>query len=72
MSTPLTRLSFTNILVGICNADATLICMTCDSDPYCRTCWMEGHGDGPEKEKGHRVKEFVRKKDLVELGGEGV
>jgi len=33
---------------------------------------MEGHGDGPEKEKGHRVKEFVRKKDLVELGGEGV
>jgi hypothetical protein len=63
---------YLNVVVGICNADATLICVTCDSDPYCRTCWMEGHGDGPEKEKGHRVKEFVRKRDLVELGGEGV
>ncbi|KAF2468210.1 uncharacterized protein BDR25DRAFT_184203, partial [Lindgomyces ingoldianus] len=27
----------------ICNDDATLKCVGCDGDLYCRDCWMEGH-----------------------------
>lgn len=42
---------------GICNKDATLICLGCDGDAYCRECWNDGHGDGGEK--GHRVKKLV-------------
>ncbi|CEH15640.1 Membrane trafficking and cell signaling protein HRS, contains VHS and FYVE domains [Ceraceosorus bombacis] len=28
----------------ICNEDASLQCVGCDSDPYCSQCWAEGHG----------------------------
>lgn len=46
----------------ICNADATLRCIGCDGDLYCRDCWMEGHqGDGAGwEERRHRALEYVR------------
>ncbi|KAF1986152.1 hypothetical protein K402DRAFT_394007 [Aulographum hederae CBS 113979] len=45
----------------ICTAPATLKCLGCDGDLYCRRCWMEGHrGEGAGlEERGHRGVEFV-------------
>ncbi|EIW68595.1 hypothetical protein TREMEDRAFT_63063 [Tremella mesenterica DSM 1558] len=42
----------------ICNADATLICSGCEDDPYCSTCWREGHKQG-SGEEGHRARKLV-------------
>lgn len=58
--------SFTGI--GICNEDATLVCLSCDSDLYCQACWREGHGDEPGKEKGHRAKRFVHRSEGLAVG----
>ncbi|KAK4989170.1 hypothetical protein LTR66_007127 [Elasticomyces elasticus] len=47
----------------ICNDDATVKCLGCDGDLYCRACWREGHtgkGVGFE-ERTHKAKEFRRK-----------
>ncbi|KAF1969001.1 hypothetical protein BU23DRAFT_408489, partial [Bimuria novae-zelandiae CBS 107.79] len=46
----------------ICSDDATLRCLGCDGDLYCRKCWMEGHrGEGVgREERGHRAVEFVK------------
>ncbi|WWC87336.1 uncharacterized protein L201_002225 [Kwoniella dendrophila CBS 6074] len=49
----------------ICNKDATLICLGCDSDIYCDECWRDGHGNGDGQERGHRAKRFVYKKQLI-------
>ncbi|KAF2013294.1 hypothetical protein BU24DRAFT_234405 [Aaosphaeria arxii CBS 175.79] len=54
----------------ICNDDATLKCLGCDGDLYCRNCWMEGHrseGAGYE-ERRHRA--VVYSKDGEGGGGE--
>lgn len=40
----------------ICYADATVKCLGCDGELYCRGCWREGHV-GPDagfEERGHR------------------
>lgn len=46
----------------ICNDDATLKCLGCEGDLYCRGCWMEGHrGEGAGyEERKHRAVEFVK------------
>lgn len=46
----------------ICSDDATLRCLGCDDDLYCRKCWMEGHrGEGAGfDERRHRAVEFVK------------
>lgn len=47
----------------ICNDDATLQCIGCDGDLYCRNCWMEGHkgDDAGYEERMHRAMEFGRR-----------
>ncbi|KAI5366670.1 putative ANCHR, B-box-type 1 zinc finger domain-containing protein [Septoria linicola] len=45
----------------ICNEDGELRCLGCDGDLYCQSCWADGHGEGPGKEKGHRAVQFSRK-----------
>ncbi|KAJ4345779.1 uncharacterized protein N0V89_011914 [Didymosphaeria variabile] len=46
----------------ICSDDATLRCLGCDGDLYCRNCWMEGHrGESAGfEERRHRAVEFVK------------
>lgn len=39
----------------ICNEDGTLRCLGCDGDLYCQECWVEGHGTGPDQERGHKA-----------------
>ncbi|KAI9811360.1 MAG: hypothetical protein M1827_005520 [Pycnora praestabilis] len=46
----------------ICNDDATVRCLGCDGDLYCRGCWRDGHV-GKEvgwEVRGHRWVEFKR------------
>ena len=58
----------------ICQDDATLKCLGCDGDLYCRNCWMEGHkGESAGfEERRHRAVEFVKggdkKKQLAAAG----
>ena len=58
----------------ICNDDATLKCLGCEGDLYCRNCWMEGHrGESAGlEERRHRAVEFVKggdkKKQLIGAG----
>ncbi|KAJ4352836.1 hypothetical protein N0V95_003883 [Ascochyta clinopodiicola] len=58
----------------ICQDDATLKCLGCEGDLYCRNCWMEGHrGESAGlEERRHRAVEFVkggdRKKRLAAAG----
>lgn len=58
----------------ICQDDATLKCLGCDGDLYCRNCWMEGHkGESAGfEERRHRAVEFVKggdkKKRLAAAG----
>lgn len=58
----------------ICQDDATLKCLGCDGDLYCRNCWMEGHkGESAGlEERRHRAVEFVKggdkKKKLAAAG----
>ncbi|KAF3046512.1 hypothetical protein E8E12_010404 [Didymella heteroderae] len=58
----------------ICQDDATLRCLGCDGDLYCRNCWMEGHkGESAGfEERRHRAVEFVKggdkKKRLAAAG----
>ena len=58
----------------ICQDDATLKCLGCDGDLYCRNCWMEGHkGESAGfEERTHRAVEFVKggdkKKKLAAAG----
>ncbi|ERF74477.1 hypothetical protein EPUS_03915 [Endocarpon pusillum Z07020] len=44
----------------ICLDDATLQCIGCDGDLYCRDCWMEGHrgGSAGVEERRHRALEY--------------
>ncbi|KZM22194.1 uncharacterized protein EKO05_0002114 [Ascochyta rabiei] len=46
----------------ICQDDATLKCLGCEGDLYCRNCWMEGHrGESAGlEERRHRAVEFVK------------
>jgi hypothetical protein len=47
----------------ICNEDATVRCLGCDGDLYCKTCWKEGH-IGPEagyEEKKHKWTKYEYK-----------
>ena len=46
----------------ICQDDATIKCLGCDGDLYCRNCWMEGHkGESAGfEERTHRAVEFVK------------
>lgn len=46
----------------ICTDDATLRCLGCDGDLYCRNCWMEGHrGESAGmEERRHKAVEFVK------------
>lgn len=58
----------------ICQDDASLKCIGCDGDLYCRNCWMEGHkGESAGfEERSHRAVEFVKggdkKKRLAAAG----
>ncbi|KAK8236316.1 hypothetical protein IWZ00DRAFT_116130 [Phyllosticta capitalensis] len=58
----------------ICYDNATLRCLGCDGDLYCRKCWLEGHkGESAGfEERTHRAVEFVRgggvKKEKVAIG----
>lgn len=58
----------------ICQDDATLKCLGCEGDLYCRNCWMEGHrGESAGfEERRHRAVEFVKggdkKKKLAAAG----
>lgn len=45
----------------ICNEDGEVRCLGCDGDLYCHSCWSDGHGSGPGKEKGHKAVQFNRK-----------
>lgn len=44
----------------ICNEDATIRCIGCDDDLFCRPCFKEIH-DNDEEYRGHRTKPFVAK-----------
>jgi hypothetical protein len=48
----------------ICLDDATLQCIGCDGDLYCRNCWMEGHTgeDAGMEERRHKAVEYVKGK----------
>ncbi|KNG46522.1 zinc fyve domain-containing protein [Stemphylium lycopersici] len=48
----------------ICQDDATLKCLGCDSDLYCQTCWTEGHrGESAGlEEKSHKAVLYSKKK----------
>ncbi|KAH3968596.1 hypothetical protein HBH51_127940 [Parastagonospora nodorum] len=48
----------------ICQDDATLKCLGCDSDLYCQLCWTEGHrGESAGlEERTHKVLLYERKK----------
>lgn len=52
----------------ICQDDATLKCLGCEGDLYCKNCWMEGHrGESAGlEEKRHRCVEFVKGGDKKE------
>ncbi|KAH6638317.1 hypothetical protein C7974DRAFT_391324 [Boeremia exigua] len=58
----------------ICQDDATLKCLGCEGDLYCRNCWMEGHkGESAGfEERSHKAVEFVKggdkKKRLAAAG----
>jgi hypothetical protein len=58
----------------ICNDDATLKCLGCEGDLYCKNCWLEGHrGESAGlEERRHRAVEFVKggdkKKQLIGAG----
>lgn len=49
----------------ICNEDATIKCLGCDGDLYCRQCWKEGHGNGTGQEHGHKAVEYTRDQGLA-------
>ncbi|KAM0706872.1 hypothetical protein Q7P35_006202 [Cladosporium inversicolor] len=44
----------------ICNEDGEVRCLGCEGDIYCQQCWREGHGNGPDQERGHRAVQFVK------------
>jgi len=44
----------------ICNEDGEVRCLGCEGDIYCQECWREGHGSGPDQERGHRAVQFVK------------
>ena len=45
----------------ICSEDATVRCLGCEGDLYCRGCWQEGHGkDAGLEERGHRWVRYKR------------
>ncbi|KAJ4372511.1 hypothetical protein N0V83_004285 [Neocucurbitaria cava] len=48
----------------ICQDDATLKCLGCDSDLYCQNCWMEGHrGESAGfEERRHKAVLYAKKK----------
>ncbi|KZF26116.1 hypothetical protein L228DRAFT_264542 [Xylona heveae TC161] len=46
----------------ICNEDATIRCLGCDGDLYCKSCWQEGHS-GPDAgfdERHHKWTKYAR------------
>lgn len=57
----------------ICQDDATLKCLGCEGDLYCRNCWMEGHrGEGAGlEERRHRAVEFVKGGDKKRMAAAG-
>lgn len=57
----------------ICYADATVKCLGCDGELYCRGCWREGHV-GPDagfEERGHRWVGGCWGREGVRLGRKG-
>jgi hypothetical protein len=48
----------------ICNDDAVLRCIGCDSELYCMNCWMEGHRgeDAGREERSHKAVLFGKDK----------
>ena len=44
----------------LCNEDAQLRCIGCDSDLFCRRCWKETHQDSELKQ--HRIENYNTKK----------
>lgn len=44
----------------ICNEDATIRCVDCDGDLFCRPCFNEIHAND-EEYREHRTKPFVAK-----------
>ncbi|ORY19381.1 hypothetical protein BCR34DRAFT_620879 [Clohesyomyces aquaticus] len=55
----------------ICNDDATLKCLGCDGDLYCRNCWMEGHRGESAGFEERRHKAVVYNKGEGDGGGGG-
>jgi hypothetical protein len=58
----------------ICLDDATLQCIGCDGDLYCRDCWMEGHTgkDAGMEERRHKAVEHVRGKKKKKIANRRV
>jgi hypothetical protein len=58
----------------ICLDDATLQCIGCDGDLYCRDCWMEGHRgeDAGMEERRHKAVEYVKGKKKKKIANRRV
>lgn len=48
----------------VCNEDATIRCVGCDGDLFCRQCFKEIHDD--EEYRQHQTKSYVAKKESIE------
>lgn len=46
----------------ICNEDATIRCISCDGDLFCKSCFKECHADD-EDYRNHQTKPFVPPKE---------
>ncbi|KAF2186915.1 hypothetical protein K469DRAFT_705446 [Zopfia rhizophila CBS 207.26] len=57
----------------ICNEDATLKCLGCDSDLYCQNCWVEGHRgvSAGFEERRHRAVIYNRSKKQEKVQAAG-
>ena len=56
----------------ICNEDASLRCVGCDGDLYCRQCWVEGHGNmGRDEIREHKIADYTPRRLRAARRGRG-